>query len=82
MVVAGLGFKADVGREERGGQFGNQLLGRVGFVPETLRRCEVTREPRRVAGPVGQLVDERPGVGLGAFERRRGRGRSSKAKAR
>ena len=58
MIFAGLKSKLQIGAQERGPKFGNQLLDRVTFAPKAMP-AEVTVEPGLAACPVGAFVGKR-----------------------
>ena len=54
VVLADIGRDAEIGTEESGTQFCNELLAGIAFIAEALA-AKVTGEPCVMAGPVGLM---------------------------
>jgi hypothetical protein len=63
VIRARLIADAEIGTEEGGSEFGDQLLDCLGVIAETLAEFAVAAV--RGAGPVGELVKERRIIGFG-----------------
>jgi hypothetical protein len=62
VIGAGIVCDAEIGAEEGGSEFGNQLLDRIGLVAEAL--AELPMAAALGAGPVAKLMTQRGKVGF------------------
>ena len=67
VIFAGFQSKFQVGAQESGPEFGNQLLDSVTFAPEAMS-AEVTVEPGLAACPVGAFMGKRRVITVSVLE--------------